>query len=181
VNTDSCAIEELLLQEGHITGFQIQQFISPSRPTLTYLRLFHVSGINNHEFSTFLLHASSTLCILFITGCTIPRDNEDDEYAIDASMSKMVCLTDAQIEGPGLASGLAIKRKPQNFGASPTGRITVSHAIGSDMGDIVDALETTTWSSIYLLHVKMAGWTSGLRERTYDMARSRGISFDSHH
>lgn len=183
MNADSnCVIEELELQDGHVTGFQLQHFISSSQPTLTHLRLLRVSGITNCELLVFLLHASSTLSYLSITDCTIPCDNAGDEYAIDASMSRMVCLTEALIEGPGLASDLAIKRKPHNIKEPelPTRKIMLRYALESDMGDIVGALETTTWTSVCLVDVKLAGWTSGLRERACNMARSRGISFASY-
>jgi hypothetical protein len=177
VNATDSVIESLILQDGRVTGLQFLQFISSSRPVLTYLRLTSIKGLTNHDLSSFLLLASSTLRHLFITDCTVARDNQDEEYAIDASMSRMVYLEDAQIQGPGLASDLAIRRKPPSVIAGSQSRILISAALKSDMRDMVGALEATAWWSVRLAYVHIPGWNLGLRERAHDMARARGIRF----
>jgi hypothetical protein len=178
VNATGSAIESLTLQDGHITRPQLQKFISPTQPLLTYLRLTSVKGLTNHDLSTFLLLASPSLRHLFITDCIIERGNQDEEYAVDTSMQRMVCLVEAQIEGPGLASDLAIKRKHRGvIIAGFHSKISISSALESDMRDVVGALQTTAWQSVSLVHAHMPGWDLGLRERVYDMARARGISF----
>jgi hypothetical protein len=94
-----------------ITGEQMFRFTSPTQPTLRVLYLIAVEGLSNNGLLNFLLQVSPTLTDLFIINCTLPRSTDDEEFAIDAVIPKMLRLKAMQTVGPGLLSVSAIARK----------------------------------------------------------------------
>jgi hypothetical protein len=158
-----------------ITGDQLLCFTSPARPTLRSLHLDNVEGLSNNDLLNLLLHVSSTLAILSIDRCVLPRTAEDEEYAIDAAMSKMCCLSAATIRGPNLASVLAIARKPRDNMYSQEGLVLGDNA-GLDVSEILAALETTGWHEITMMGITSAsGWDAELAEKAHKVAADRGL------
>ncbi|KAF9459677.1 hypothetical protein BDZ94DRAFT_1267785 [Collybia nuda] len=184
----SCRIEELHLSHENISGVQILQLVSPSRPMLKELYLENISGVSNREFLSFLSYTSPTLVRLRIFSCDIPRDSDAEEYAVDAVMPQMVSLNRAILFGQ--ASVLAIARKPQapktEIPHHPWHDMTLSvtftdNTYDLSASDVVGALQTTGWKSIMITHPgESAGpnsWDILSYETVHRVAKERGLDF----
>lgn len=169
-----------MLYQGTMTGRQLLRFTSSSQPTLGDLSLHTVKGLSNSDLLEILLRVSPTLTYLSVERCVFPRAKEDDEYAIDAAMSKMECLTSASITGPELASVLAIARKPQRntYYSNPRMSISIDGGSQFDMREIVAALEATGWGEINIWRSgPESGWDEGLAEETRKVVLHRHLRF----
>lgn len=166
-----------------MTGRQLLRFTSSSQPTLKDLSLHSVKGLSNSDLLDILLRVSSTLTNLSVKHCVLPRAKEDEEYAIDAAMSKMECLASASIAGPDLASVLAIARKPQRntYYSNLRMSILIDGGLQFDMRGIVAALEATGWGEINIGRTgPESGWDEGLAEETRKVVLHRHLRFLTH-
>lgn len=163
-----------------MTGGQLLRFASPSHSSLRDLSLHSIKGLLNSDLLALLLRVSPTLTKLSIKHCAFPRTTEDEEYAIDVSMSGMECLTSASITGPNLATVLTIARKPQRKSSNSKMRMSISidGCLRFDMRGIVAALKTTGWSAIHIGRSgPESGWDGGLVEEARRVALDRRLKF----
>ncbi|KAF9459678.1 hypothetical protein BDZ94DRAFT_1324630 [Collybia nuda] len=182
----NCKIQELYLQDGEITGSQLLHFISPSESSLSRVDFHGLHGLLNHDLISFFSQVSSTIKWIVVSRCSILRDTEDEEYAFDVVMSKMVSLHYVFIEGPNLASPLSVMRKPKSTrrGTNALPNMISVELAGPcqvNIDNILEVLQVTTWQTIRLVHPSFSGWGAELRDRVHEAARQRKISLELFH
>lgn len=153
------------------------RFTSPTQPTLRVLYLIAVEGLSNNGLLNFLLQVSPTLTDLFIINCTLPRSTDDEEFAIDAVIPKMLRLKAMQTVGPGLLSVSAIARKSRENIHSLETFFSCEDA-GFDVSGLIVALKATDWQHVTISgFIANRGWDAEFSEEAYKVAADRGLDF----
>jgi len=154
-------LEKLKLTQCRLTGHQLLRFVNSPQPFLKALSLTNVSGFSNADLRSLLTQVAPTLSSLYINYIKIPRPSPDEEYAVDATVAKMVALRILDVAGD-CVSLLAVMRKapahPDDVGlsspsstATPTPSIRISYAPAVDFYNhrgLLEALEVTGWRSV---------------------------------
>jgi hypothetical protein len=178
-------IQDLHLLHSKITGAQLLRFIRPDDAFLKTLILSHVHGFSNSELFTLLSSVARTLTTLRITYCTIPRDNEEEEFALDAVMPQLSAIETVSTAGDCI-SVLAIARKAESLEPDSMSRATsrpyfpsigISAAPTLDCECLPSAVNTTGWKTISIARCEgVAKAEMSVKQDAREIAASRGIS-----
>ncbi|KAG6917324.1 hypothetical protein DXG01_002982 [Tephrocybe rancida] len=143
----------LTLSFGTLSASQLRRLTPSSVPRLNTLRLVHVDGFSNHDFTLFLCAAASTLKEIFVTDCEFSRGAPSEEFALDAAMPTLTALVKLCARGPGLASSLTLGRKPVSYNILGPRYLMPSITLqpGKDdvlSNELLQAVEVTGWVNI---------------------------------
>lgn len=173
-----CNIQDLGLHNGALDGFQLLRFVSSPHPCLQTVDFDNIRGVSNRDLLNFLSEIASTLTSLSIRGSGIPPSSDDEEYAIDAVMPKLVSLESVTVVGDYL-SALAIARKPSRRRHSvhyAQHSISISRAPGMSMAGVAKAMEVCCWEIVFITWSYVPDEV--MREKAVNTARARGITFN---
>ena len=150
-------LERLKLNQCRLTGHQLLRFVNSSQSFLKDLYLSNVWGFSNHDLRSLLTQVAPTLGSLYISYITVPRSSPDEEYAVDATVARMVALRTLDLAGD-CASLLAVARKVpahaddvvvRSISSRVLPMIRISNAPAVDSyQEFLDALQVTGWRSI---------------------------------
>ncbi|KAJ7786748.1 hypothetical protein B0H14DRAFT_302068 [Mycena olivaceomarginata] len=169
-----CALRSITLYNGPITAPQLCNLTAGSHSSLSDVSFNGIVGLSNAGLKGWLLQVAPALRQLNIEKSSIAKASDDEEYALDATMSHLISLSSMRIEGDVL-SELAVSRKPGSTGRSGGGRINLANCPGVNPNGLVQALKYTGWSII-----STQGLFEGnkpLREEGKAIAKERGLYF----
>lgn len=177
IPSPECNLVHLRLHDGRLTGLQLLRFAQSPRPILSNVFLARVSGLQNNDLLPFLRIVSSTLAVLRIWDCDIPRITADEEYALDVVIPDLSAIQSVTVNGDHLSS-LAISGKASWSPHKGKILITGSHKLTCD--SLVKSMETSHWGAVNLTWFgALTEAEEALRLQAADIAHSRGIIFNA--
>ncbi|KAG6917327.1 hypothetical protein DXG01_002985 [Tephrocybe rancida] len=174
-------LRNLTLSSGTLSASQLRRLIPSSIPRLKTLRLTHVDGFSNHDFTLFLRAVASTLEEIFVTDCEFSRGSPSEEFALDAAMPTLTALVRLYARGPGLASSLTLARKPVSYNRVGPRRLmpSITLRLGKDdvlSNELLQAVEVTGWETITVRFPVSQDVPLAVVRSTMAAALRRGIS-----
>lgn len=172
-------LEQLRLYECNIIGNQLSKFAPHSQPCLKLLHLYQLRGVINSDLLALLLAVSPSLTTLDIS-CKIERFHPDEEYAIDATVSRMVNIQRLYLSDDcGTVLSIA-RRVSRRYSLSPITNIHlpsiwINLEPGMDCQGLSKALQVTEWASVTVRGDTITGADNSLRQEWRDIALARGI------
>jgi hypothetical protein len=127
------------------------------------------------------LIVAPTLTQLHINYCTITRSPEE-EFAIDAAVSKMVVLQSLSISGD-CSTELPILRAATTFrdphrdiwAYNPLPYVSLCHVPGVNPTNLPEALRATRWASVTVWGPQVGSADDALKQECRDIATARDI------
>lgn len=173
-----CALDELKLERGLISMIQLRNITASSRETLHTVVLKSIRGISNKEIASWLLDFGPTLTNLTLQSNVFTR-SEEEELALDQTISQMPKLFDLTIDGP-IATVLTLLRfEPITDADQNVFRrrccLRISDPMLIDPHAFVIALRTTKWNNVNITGLRMSEENSELAEEAKKVASERRI------
>jgi hypothetical protein len=106
--------------------------------------------LTNQAFRAWLEVIGPALQRLTVEQCNISRRTDDEEYALDAVMSRMENLVDLRTDGDVLSELVVLRKTITSHDRVYRGKADISfaNAPGVDPHGFVSALKSTLWKSI---------------------------------
>jgi hypothetical protein len=175
----SCNLEGLKFCDCTFAGPQLVKFVQSPAPRLRDLCLSRVKGVLNGDMLNMFLIVAPTLNTLTLDSCKIDR-SPNEEFAIDAAVSKMVSLQCLYITGNcgtelSILRAGTIYREAQRNAYNPLPHISLCYAPEINPKNLPEALRVTNWVNIIVWADQMSSADESLKQELLKIAATRGI------